>query len=82
MDIIVEYFQQFGLEDYVIFTILGILGFIWIRSVLWVTKDISNRSDSLLKQIICIVITFVLTPIVGLPIYFLLRPEICFRRKK
>ncbi len=46
----------------------------WVWSILFVTKDISHRTDSLFYQVFSILLVFFLTPIIWLPIYFLIRP--------
>lgn len=46
----------------------------WIYSLLWVVKDISWRTSHLWFQLLCIFIVLVWTPILWLPIYFLIRP--------
>ena len=46
--------------------------FIWIRSILFVTRDISHRTDSLIYQIFCILLSSI--PIVGFMLYFIFRP--------
>lgn len=47
---------------------------IWIALVLWVARDISNRSESLVFQIFCVILIIVLTPL-GIFLYLLLRPR-------
>lgn len=48
--------------------------FLWVVTVIWTTKDIINRTNSFSLQVISIVLVTFLTPIVWLPIYFLVRP--------
>jgi hypothetical protein len=48
---------------------------IWLACVIWVIKDITNRSDSFVLQVISILLVTGLTPIFGLPIYLLIRPS-------
>lgn len=60
------------------FIFLGVLvyvGVLWIALILWVTKDITNRTNSMAFQIISIALIIFLTPIFGLPIYILMRPS-------
>ncbi|MEI6711389.1 MAG: hypothetical protein WCK88_04225 [bacterium] len=47
---------------------------IWFCIVVWVAKDINNRTRSLLFQIFCIFIVLFLTPL-GIFIYLLIRPQ-------
>lgn len=48
--------------------------FFWIYTLLRVAKDISRRTTHLWTQVICIFVIVLLTPVIGLPVYFLLRP--------
>ena len=48
--------------------------FLWVVAVIWTTKDIINRTNSFSLQVISIVLVTLLTPIVWLPLYFLVRP--------
>lgn len=48
--------------------------FLWVVTIIWTTKDIINRTNSFSLQVISIVLVTFLTPIVWLPIYFLVRP--------
>jgi RNA polymerase subunit RPABC4/transcription elongation factor Spt4 len=48
---------------------------IWAAFVIWVIKDITNRSTSILLQVFCILLVIALTPLFGLPIYLLIRPS-------
>jgi len=48
---------------------------IWGAFIIWVTKDITNRTNSLFYQFFGILTIIVLTPILGLPIYLLIRPR-------
>jgi hypothetical protein len=47
---------------------------IWFCIVVWVAKDISNRTRSLPLQLFCIFIVLFLTPL-GIFIYLLIRPQ-------
>ncbi len=47
---------------------------VWIAIVVWVIKDIWNRTDSILFQIFCILIVLILTPL-WIFIYILIRPS-------
>ena len=46
---------------------------IWISLLVWVVKDISNRTDNILLQLLSILIILFLTPF-GIFIYFIIRP--------
>lgn len=43
---------------------VGIVLFLWVIFILWTMKDISARSNSVLVQILCILLVGVGTPIV------------------
>ena len=47
----------------------------WIAFIIWVVKDITTRTSSVLFQVFCILIMIVLTPVFGWPIYVLIRPR-------
>ena len=48
--------------------------FLWVIAIIRVTKDIINRTNSFSLQMISILFVTFLTPLVWLPIYFLIRP--------
>lgn len=48
--------------------------FLWMYTVLWVAKDISRRTESFSLQLVSILLVLFLTPLLWLPLYFLLRP--------
>lgn len=57
---------------------LGILIYVavlWIALILWVTKDITNRTNNMAFQILSISMIIFLTPVFGLPLYLLVRPS-------
>lgn len=54
---------------------VGYLAVLWIVCILWVVKDASNRSESILFQLIAILLVVLATPLIGLPLYLLLRPS-------
>ena len=56
------------------FVFLWLVFFVWIRSILWVTKDISARSSNIFLQILSILVVAILTPVIWLPLYFIFRP--------
>lgn len=47
---------------------------IWMALVIWVIKDIINRTNNLVYQVICILIVLLLTPL-WIFIYLLIRPS-------
>lgn len=55
--------------------VLGYLFIIWGAFIIWVIKDITNRTTNILIQTFSIFIMLLFTPIFGLPIYLLIRPR-------
>ncbi len=53
---------------------IGLILFIWVVAILWTMKDIGARTHSVWIQILCILLVGIGTPVVGLPLYRLLRP--------
>jgi hypothetical protein len=47
---------------------------VWIALIIWVIKDIVNRSDSIILQTLSILIILIGTPL-GIFIYLLMRPS-------
>jgi len=47
---------------------------VWIATVVWVIKDITNRTSIIILQILCILLV-VLFPFIGIFIYLLIRPS-------
>ena len=48
---------------------------LWWAFVIWVIKDITNRTTNILLQVVSLLIVIFLTPIFWLPVYLLLRPR-------
>jgi len=61
--------------NYIIFGVLSYIALLWIAIILWVTKDITNRTNSLFFQIFSILLIIFLTPLFGLVIYLIIRPS-------
>ena len=58
--------------------IKGVLAYliaIWVAFVIWVVRDITNRSSNILVQTFSILLIVAFTPIFGLPLYLLVRPR-------
>jgi len=61
--------------DFGIKLVLGYFFIIWAAFIIWIIKDITNRTTNILIQTISIFIILFFTPIFGLPIYLLIRPR-------
>lgn len=64
--------------DFIRYIAIGVLGYValfWIALIIWVTKDITNRTNNLLYQILSIFLIIFLTPLFGLVIYLIIRPS-------
>lgn len=62
-----------GLENFIVW-ILAFFVFLWIISIIWTAKDITARTYNTALQIVSIVLVTVLSPLVGLPLYHIIRP--------
>lgn len=51
------------------------IALLWIVILLWVARDISNRSSSLFFQIFALLLILIFTPFLGLFLYLLFRPS-------
>lgn len=47
----------------------------WGALVVWVIKDVTNRTTNVFFQVIAILLVLLFTPIFGLPVYLLIRPR-------
>jgi RNA polymerase subunit RPABC4/transcription elongation factor Spt4 len=54
---------------------LIVAGLVWISTIVWVAKDSAQRTDSLWLHTIYIILVTLLTPVIGLPLYLLVRPS-------
>ncbi len=62
------------LFDYLIKGFLVYLALLWLALVIWVARDIVNRSNNLLVQVFYILLNL-LFPVFGLILYLVLRPQ-------
>ncbi len=65
--------NNFTFESFLKFLVVYFV-IVWIAVLVWVVKDISNRTDNLLLQILSILIVLFFTPL-WVFIYLLLRPS-------
>lgn len=66
---------EFSALDMVLTWIFWLVWFFWVWSIIWTALDISARSQSIFRQILSIIIVAIGSPIIWLPIYFLIRPR-------
>ena len=72
---IIASFSQINMTlDLAIKLVAAYFFIIWCAFIIWTVKDITARSGNILVQVFCILIVIVLTPVLGLPIYLLIRP--------
>ena len=69
-----NYFMETNGTSGVIKIIVIFFIFLWIVSIIRVAKDISHRTHNIFAQIMCILLVTLLSPIIGLPLYMILRP--------
>lgn len=66
--------NQYGWFENIYTTIVVLFVFLWIISIIWVAKDISARTNSVLLQIIAILLVTFFTPIIWIPLYHIIKP--------
>lgn len=67
-------FTSMSLEV-IIKILISCLLIIWFAVAVWVIKDITTRSTSILIQAFSLLLIIFFTPIFGLPLYLLIRPR-------
>lgn len=71
---IMKLFWANDVMSFILIICIWLWVFAWIWSILWVTKDISLRSDSIFLQILSIIFVTVFTPLIWIPLHILIRP--------
>lgn len=69
-----ETLVQFNGLELIISSIIGFYIFLWILSIIRVSRDIHARTQSTILQLIAILLTTFLSPLLGLPLYITMRP--------
>lgn len=54
---------------------------VWLATVIWTVRDVTNRTGNILVQVFAILLIVLLTPILGLPLYLLIRPQTTLTEK-
>lgn len=60
--------------DWVIVGVLSYLGVLWFALIVWVARDVVNRTSNVLFQIFAILLNIFL-PVFGLLVYLIIRPS-------
>jgi len=68
-------------SETLVIVIVWIIAFFWIIAIIWTAKDISARTNSSFFHIVSVLLVFLLTPIIGIPLYLAIRP-IWYKRDK
>lgn len=71
---IVDFFIENATPEFIIKFIVIYFFIVWISLIVWVIKDVSIRSNSILFQIFCVLIILVWTPF-SIFLYLLIRPR-------
>ena len=53
---------------------VGLALFLWVVAILRTMKDIASRTNNVFVQVLCILLVWLTTPIIGIPLYLLFRP--------
>lgn len=61
------------LKDFFI-VLISFFIFLWIICIIRVGKDIGSRTNNILLQIVSIVLVTIFSPLIGLPLYIIIRP--------
>lgn len=54
---------------------------VWLASVIWTVRDITDRTGNLVIQTFSVLLVVIFTPILGLPLYLLIRPRTTLAEK-
>lgn len=65
---------QFSWFENMYTVVITITIFLWIISIIWVAKDVSARTNSVLLQIVSILLVTFFSPIIWLPLYHIIKP--------
>ncbi len=74
IDSITEFFTNLHTIDFMKWALVYFF-ILWVAIIIWVTRDILSRSSSIILQFLSILLVVFLTPILGLPVYFMIRPS-------
>ena len=66
-------FAAQGISFWINILLLVIILF-WVLSIIWVAKDIMARTNRLPLQILSVLLVTILSPVIGLPVYRVIRP--------
>lgn len=70
----IETLAQFNWLEIILSSIIGFYIFLWILSIIRVSRDIHARTQSTILQLIAILLVTFLSPLIGIPLYITMRP--------
>ena len=70
----IETAAQFNGLEVVLSSVIGFYIFLWILSIIRVSRDIHARTQNTALQLIAILLVTFLSPLLGLPLYITMRP--------
>ena len=73
VEVLKDWLNAGSTYDIIIKLVLVYIAFFWIALIVWVTRDVINRSNNILFQVFIILLNTLL-PVFGLVIYLLIRP--------
>lgn len=73
LEAVIDFISTPSFQTFQIITITYV-GLLWLSVIIWVIRDAIHRSDSLLFQVIAILINIIF-PILGVLIYLIIRPS-------
>ncbi len=74
VDFFTEFFWNLWTIDFLKWAMIYFF-ILWVAIIIWVTRDILARSNSIILQFLSILLVVFLTPILWLPVYFMIRPS-------
>ncbi|MBU0625905.1 zinc ribbon domain-containing protein [Patescibacteria group bacterium] len=70
----IDYLIQTNGTGFIVKIVLLFFIFLWIVAIIRTAKDITHRTNSSFLQVVCILLVTLLSPIIGLPVYLIIRP--------
>jgi len=70
----INYLIQTNGTGFIIKIVLFLFIFLRIIAIIRTAKDITSRTNNSFLQVVCIILVTILSPIIGLPVYLIIRP--------